>query len=309
MGQNTIQPFDNGKLKTRKVQALLDEAGVLPRRSSDRPSFLRPLRSAEALLNRVLRTAGRNPIVLRDNKHEDARVLNSALVFTPIGGGDFTVTSEINVVNGAYTLNGQMVALSDLVDCSNPGSWFDPVNDIDAGGIKMFVDDGQGGLLGRQIYFTNDLIAACIGGYTIVMEVLAGTDDCMLDVYSQNVDGSIYSEAGIQWDYIRAEFRQYLYAIPDGSSFLDETNPPTSDLPTGSPSTTVKVAITFASDHMAISVAGSAPRNVPSPGVDPSMTMFLFSTNSQHGDTSGRLRNFSIYEPVDDADLSTLSAA
>lgn len=310
MAQIPINPTDNDRLKTRKVQAMLNDLGVLPTKHDERPSFLRSRRSAAVLIDRALDGLALSPSAEKHcckNSEDFVSAINEKFA-TSFAAGDFTQAGLIDTIRGVYNLNGASVSLADMIDCSSPGPLFDPATDIDAGGIKMETIDENTGSSGKDLKFTGALLTRCLQGFTVVLEVLSGERDCNIDVYSQKSDGSIWSDAGVKFNFVNGTYNQYLYATPDGSTFIDETNPPAS-VQAVNPSTIVKIGLTLTETHMAISIAGSPARTLSSGGLDPSIESIEFSTGGGLGDTTGRLRKFDIYEVQTDEQLAVLTAA
>jgi hypothetical protein len=68
----------------------------------------------------------------------------------------------------------------------------------------------------------------------------------------------------------------------------------------------VSLALTFAVDHIAVSINGGVVSRLEHPTLDPSLSLIEMLFQSGTGD--GRFRSFAFYEAVADADLPTLSA-
>jgi hypothetical protein len=105
--------------------------------------------------------------------------------FTPgmIASGDFTNIATNNAADGVYTINGSAVAITDIIDLNLPG-WvaFDPVQDIDAGGIKPRSGSG------RIFPLTTTVLADVVpDGFTMVYDFYVGANT-ICDLTTANDD-------------------------------------------------------------------------------------------------------------------------
>lgn len=130
MAQIIINPFDNDRLKTRKVQSMLDDLGVLPADPGLRPTFLKSHRAAAALIDRALANA---PLLARcsnvNNFATEANEKFSSAYALPNGAEPLIV---LDFKNEVYESNGSAVALGDLVTENVAYGAFDPA-DVVAG--------------------------------------------------------------------------------------------------------------------------------------------------------------------------------
>lgn len=208
-----------------------------------------------------------------------------------IAGGDFTQTGEADMAGGTYTLNGEPCEITDIIDTAHAGGNFDPITDIDAGGVKP----------NKTFYIKEPLLSTMLeNGFSMVLEVSWTTE--VVSVYSASYDAGENDSIECYWGDPGAGDRLTLYAL--GVDTDTWTTP--ADLPIDDQVN--KLALTYAADHMAASVNGAAIRRIEAPGIDATMAMFYF-TFAAPGGTNARLRSFAIYETVDDADLPSLSDA
>jgi hypothetical protein len=208
-----------------------------------------------------------------------------------VASGDFTNIATNNAVDGIYTLNGEAAALGDIIDLDNDETAFDPVADIDAGGIKAKADNGAARSLAINEPLLSDLLA---NGFTMTMEMFSGQGVSMeLDLF----DPSDFDPFGF-FAYGSEAGDISLYSW-DGFG-LDDNSP----IPQGQ---IFKFAITATAERMAYSLNGGAAQPLARSGITAGMNTIKMAMNANL-DRSGRLRSFAFYEPVDDADLPTLSA-
>lgn len=210
----------------------------------------------------------------------------------PVASGDFTNIATNNAADGVYTLNGSPCAITDIIDLSNPNNAFDPVRDIDSGGIKAY-DDGVG-IHGRQLELKDPLKATVLAdGMTIVLECLTG---------------SAAPEGGVSIVPHDDDFNLNTFAecnLADTDLFALDENEYFSTSYKMLPNQINKVAFTLSDGRMAVSLNGGAVHAIESGCFSIGITNVSMSTAA---DLTSRLRSFVIYEVVDDADLPGLSA-
>lgn len=223
--------------------------------------------------------------------------VNAIQVAQPVASGDFMVASEIDAVTGTYTFNGAPVALADIVDCTT--DLFNPSQDIDAGGIKVY-DDPVNGLSGRIMAFTGDLLASVVGGFTIVVEVYTGDDFILTAEAAGDAGGSDpYSSNKVMYDSVAPSSNYDLFAIDDTDDF--------GDLAPITANSIIKIAMTNATDRLALSVAGGAAIVSAHSAIDVGSAYADFNWGT-FGNPTARIRKFTIYDVQDDADLPALSS-
>lgn len=282
---DTINPYDNDRLKTRKVRQSLAAAGQLPARRSQQPTFLRSTKTNEHLINTAL--AG-EPIVLLDSPRRDAMTINNA--FGALASGDFTNIATNNAADGIYTLNGVPCAIGDiLAPADDDPNNFDPVLDIDVGGIKSRFLGGVS-YSARIMVIVDPLLTTLLNGYTVLFEIYCGTaDDGSTQITPNNSGFSIDTYAQASLDQTK------LFAI-DATEYLG--------IHELTPSAINRIAFTMTDARMAVSVNGGTVHAIESgclTGAE--LLQIFFGTGA-----NGRLRSFTFYEVVDDAALLTLSA-
>jgi hypothetical protein len=238
--------------------------------------------------------------------HIEALQHTYGISYSAIASGDFTATSVIDPVNGAYTFNGVTVALADIIDVTTPS--FNPANDMDAGGIKLNTDDGDFG--GRSMPFIGDLFDSLVNGFTIVFEVYTG------QVFSVGIElndpvASYTATNTYAADNINGQFTRNLTALDQTSVdyFTSTSNLPGDNVTQVAADSIVKVAMTIATDRVSQSVAGESAVSIAHGGSAATADFISFDMGGGSFDTTPRIRKFSVYAPVADADLPTLSAA
>lgn len=208
-----------------------------------------------------------------------------------MASGDFTSIATNNAADGVYTLNGSPCAITDIIDMANPNTDFDPVVDIDAGGIKA--RSGEFGYSGRGLEMKDPLLASLLTGFTLLLEgyYAAAAPDGQLQVTPHDADYNINTYAAALLA------NTDLYAI-DGSEYYNTTD----YLVT--PSSINKIAFTLTPDRMAVSINGGAVHAIEAGCLD-GVSNINIGTG---GGPDSRLRSFAFYDVFDDADLPSLSA-
>ena len=214
----------------------------------------------------------------------------------PIASGNFTNIATNNAADGVYTLNGQMVAIGDIIDLAHPENNFDSVLDIDAGGIKCR-DDGGGSFLTRQFAINDPLLTTALtDGFTVLCEIDA-EEDVSLGI-SCHDDAFNFDTGGVARN-VDPSPQEINVSGTDFGTVRDFANFPTMNAIS-------KFALTVASDRVSGSINGStAITTSPVGGLDATLANIVFSLSAG---ANSRLRSFAFYEVVDDADLPTLSA-
>jgi hypothetical protein len=215
-----------------------------------------------------------------------------------LASGDFTNIATNNAADGVYTIDGESVAITDIIDLSSPVAAFDPVRDIDAGGIKVWAEDLGGGTTawhGRVLPIKEPLLSTLLGsGFTVVVEGYwpnAAGDVGDIYVFLQNADQSVYSYVEMKPNVTD------IYAI-DGNEDFNTSNHVTANAIS-------KVAITVTDARMAASINGGAAIPLESAGISAAITILTLTVAGQ---TNTRLRSFEFYAAVADGDLPMLSS-
>jgi len=206
-----------------------------------------------------------------------------------IASGDFTNIATNNAADGVYTLDGVPCTIGDIIDLEDPANQFDPLTDIDAGGIKPSHDGG--GYHTRILRVQPSLVASLVsGGFTLVLKGYTGTS-FSLGIVPANSDSSIYSQV----------------QVTTSSTQLNATDLAQSNFPNDfTDDQAVVLAMTFTEDRLSLSVNGGDTESFPHPAIDPAMVLIEMSFQSGTGD--GRFRSFAFYEVIADAELPLLSA-
>jgi hypothetical protein len=232
----------------------------------------------------------------------EQEVLDHAMLsYDVVASGNLTNIATNNAADGVYTLNGETVAITDIVDATNGETNFDPVVDLDADGIKLR-DDGGGAFLTRQLAMTPALAATLLTtGFTIVAELYAGTTISFSvsahdDAFTMDAGGTTTHSAAIP--DVQSEVKYTSVTDKDFNGPTDATKFPAF-------SQISKFALTVAADRVSASINGSELVTQVGPGLDAAMAQVVLSLS---GDGDARLRSFTFYDVVADADLPTLSA-
>lgn len=213
-----------------------------------------------------------------------------------VAAGDFMNIATNNAADGVYTLNGQTVPITDIIDVGNPNGNFDPAIDIDADGIKAREVESEDPNFGasRSIILQPSLSASLLAeGYTFVIEyfMAEGTvGNFDLIEFSEDFEFDV-SSASARHDSVKA------YTEQNGNEFAPDTAP-TLDAVN-------KLAGTITGTGVSLSLNG-APTFHSAGTTDLShFDLVRFETPAN---LTARLRSFAFYDLVDDADLPTLSA-
>lgn len=208
-----------------------------------------------------------------------------------MASGDFTNIGSANAADGVYTLNGNPATVGDIFNLSHPDTNFDPEADIDAGGLKPH-EAGE-----TAAYLNSALVSQIVGGYTAVFAVLFVDDGSVLNAQAfDNPDYNVHPGCKAQW-FLDGPVDTVETWSGDNNShdvFNDKIGGAGEH----------KIAVTVAGELISISVDGGAVFSSAFSGVNPITDGFFFNIG---GDVATRLRSFAFYEPVDDADLPTLS--
>jgi hypothetical protein len=207
-----------------------------------------------------------------------------------VASGDFTNIATNNAADGVYTLNGATVAITDIIDTENDYGAFDPVVDIDAGGIKSH----SGGF--TAIYMKDPLLSSLIAtGFTLVVELFYGAD---MSVNCNAHD----DDQGPNLSYVETQGQVRLLVGGPGPGYqtlaVNDEVPPEDEI--------CKVAMTFVDSGISYSLNGLPIHTL---AVDPLRSGWThIGITMGSGGAANRIRSFAYYEPVADADLPTLSA-
>jgi hypothetical protein len=222
---------------------------------------------------------------------------DAGISYTAMAGGDFTNIATNDATDGVYTLNGVPCAIGDIIDVAHSDGNFDPLIDVDSGGIKP-KDAGGGSVTDTFLYLTEPLLTQILGGYTAVFEVMfegdaqgAALEATAYDVPDYNITSGLIA--------------QFKIGAPDRIRLVDTANNFTDFSDEFLTSGIHKIAFTATTEKMVASVDGRPIVLVEEPGLDPLCTGYFFAIKDE---LSARLRSFAFYGVVDDADLPTLSA-
>lgn len=214
----------------------------------------------------------------------------------PIASGDFTNIATNNAADGVYTIGGVPCAIGDIIDLDHDEVNFDPILDIDAGGIKCR-DMGGGAFQTRQIPINTPLLTTLLAdGFSLLMDFLA--DDTVSLGVSVHDNAFNMDAGGTSTNDPLGPTTRTSVTDKDFNQIDDTVHYPVL-------SQLNKFAMTVAADRVSASVNGAAAVTVAGPGLDALMANLVMSFAGSEG---GRLRSFAFYEVVDDADLPSLSA-
>lgn len=222
---------------------------------------------------------------------------------SPVASGNFTNIATNNAADGVYTLNGEPAALADIVDFSHQYTNFNPATDLDAGGMKPRLDGG-GNPANTGLVMKEPLRSLLLDGFTVVVETfMSTTTQLIVDLYDDEFNFN--GQAAIQ------NYGGY-FQRADWTTLGTQNDPPLFGMNTEFNDLAVnRIAWTVAADRMALSINGNAARSVSDPdvltGTLENVQLTYYDNTVEEG-YSFRLRSFAFYEPVDDADLPTLTA-
>jgi hypothetical protein len=211
-----------------------------------------------------------------------------------LASGDFTNIATNNAADGVYTLNGNPVAIGDIIDLAHPNTVFDSVADIDAGGIGPH-ETTPDNFVDTLLVLKEPLLSQLIdNGFTLVVETFIPTTELStgftFNAYDDDFDPAAYAVCNTQyiecWSYDN-----------ESDLYVDD------DLPTQN--AVNKFAVTFTDARQAMSLNGGVVYSHEASGLGALTDLLDLAVPAAHPDT--RLRSFAFYEPVDDADLPTLS--
>lgn len=207
-----------------------------------------------------------------------------------IASGDFTNIATNNAADGIYTLNGVPCAIGDILAAADgDASNFDPVLDIDVGGIKSRFLGGVS-YSARIMVIVDPLLTTLLNGYTVLFEIYCGTaDDGSIQITPNNSGFSIDTYAQASLDQTK------LFAI-DATEYLG--------IHELTPSSINRIAFTMTDARMAVSVNGGTVHAIESGCLTGAELLQIFAGTGPNG----RLRSFAFYEVIADGGLSDLSA-
>jgi len=204
-----------------------------------------------------------------------------------IASGDFTQGS-FNAVTGTYTLNGSPATLEDIIDLSAPDNNFDPLTDMDAGGVKAVLGT-------EKLVLKNPLSSQVAVGFTLVFDVYVGTPGLLRYVRIQ---------------LFNSDYSQNAYASSNGSgidlfAINEEELIDNSGIYAHNADSINRVAFTVVDDAISASLNGGVVASLAHGGVNANTAIIYFEFA---GDADTRLRAFAFYDPVSDASLPAFSA-
>lgn len=291
MVQIPINPFDNDRLKTRKVQAMLGELGVLPTADNERPTFLRGQRTAAILIDRALAHLAPAPPLRRcSNLQDTANTANAkftAAYLVDDGGAGLPAgaIAYADFKNGTYFYGGN--ALSDFLVQNEDWGTFDPASIVPGTG---YVAPGanEGPVLAPAL--TSTLIAA--QGFTATVDLIPGVSSggtnnlqiIMVDFpgFAQQITAELSDSATASASYV--------------GDYNGQTN-----IDILSVDVLHRVAVTLSATHLAASVDGGIVATYAV--ADPFICNFIAFNVAD-----GTWERMVIYPIKTDAELSALSA-
>lgn len=203
-----------------------------------------------------------------------------------VASGDFTNISTSNIADGIYTIGGSTVMFEDIVDLGSDDTTYNPAN-VDGDGIFCEANGSQ------QLALNDPPLTDLLTGFTVVFDLLL-VDAGQINVFVHNDDYGLYSSATVGETSIELGDK-------DGNTVVNTTG---DHLTEGDN----KIAITFATDRLSVSINGRAVISGACSPLDVTMSAVAFGMSMGPGGEDCRLRSFSFYAPVDDADLPSLSA-
>lgn len=221
-----------------------------------------------------------------------------------IASGDFTQAGMAGFAAGSYTLNGASCALGDIIDLAHGDTVFNPATDIDSGGVHRH-SLGGGNYQNSTLWLNDPLLGQILTGFTAVFDVILNTD---VDLSGSRF--SVFFEIFDTYDFGAGLLADRNSQSPNP----DRISVNTAD--DGGSSTAFdgligsdgrhKIALTMTSGKVVFSIDGAAVHSLaPHPGTDPLFNGMDFSIG---GSADTRIRAFTFYDPVSDADLPGLSA-
>lgn len=215
-------------------------------------------------------------------------------IAAPIASGDFTEIATNNAADGIYTVNGEAVAIGDIIDLDHIEANFDPVQDIDAGGIKSR-DNGDGTFGTRQIPINNPLLTTLLtNGFTLLCEFDVEEDltlsiSCHDDMGNFDIGGTTLNGGPGTQRTIATDKDWNQPTDHDQFPIIGQVN---------------KFAVTVAADHVSACINGGAVITTPSGGLDPSLASIVFGFGAS---ANSRFRSFTFFEPVDSTSMQVLT--
>ncbi len=203
-----------------------------------------------------------------------------------LASGDFT--NIVNAVDGIYTLNGAPVPITDVFNTSHPDNTFDPINDIDAGGIKG----------GTGFFLVDSIVAQLVDGFTVVLECYFDRTAANARISLNMADPDYNIIAGLQLAGSTSLDRITIATIPSlGDPAIQHNN---LFQTTG----IHKIAFTFAANKTVFSLDGGAILSLAQSTLEAATDRIYFGALNM-GTT--RLRSITLYTEQDDSDLPSLS--
>jgi hypothetical protein len=212
-----------------------------------------------------------------------------------IAGMDFTDLGVIDAVNGEYYVNGAPSTIGDIIDLNQ----FDPVDKIDAGGIRPL--EGENAVIVPIAEPLNTTLLT--GGYTVVMECLFETNayvETRVLVAEGGPEPRPYALFSADWDNATDD---YIEVWSYNENAIYEFNG------IGPASGVQKVAATMTPARQAVCVSGGTVYSHEHPGMGVLSGFVQIRGGGQlTGAPNFRIKKLTFYEPVDDADLPGLTA-
>lgn len=296
----TISPFDNDRLKTRAVQDMLRDLGVLPDRNGERPSFVRNSSTAAELIDRALiglaplpaLTSARNQITL-------ANLANEKFAAAYEGGGGAEELVQIAVAdfeNDEYSIGGTPKAIADMFNVGDGWVLTAAVGLEDERVIVGSASHTDYCPAQPELYTALDTEGL---GFTAVIDVEL-VRDSGYELYFNVMNSGVPNHHGLTMGVAMAEETPKVRTFSPDTAWVPVTTAPL-----------YRIAMTRAGDTLAYSVNGSA-----GVAVDPTTATdhAAFNLHGYHwvttGTLSGRItvKKATFYRPVSNAYLPTLTA-
>ena len=285
MVQITVNPHDNDRLKTRKVQAMLRELDALPAAQNERPNFLKGERLAHLLIDRALQNIAPVPMVFGASSHKLAAVLANQKFTSAyaLPSGDEPLIL-LDFANGVYTLDGVPTTVGSMLTTDpEAGGAFDE-GDI-AAGVGYAPPDGVKG----EAAFTGEALTRVLAEATILVEFEVGATPRPAQFTMHDPD----------FNFEYALSYSSTYSITDNFDVANLLAGGTMPIAAG----LHKLVVTVENGRIAASLDGGAVVSIAAVAWDPAPTTFWLSIR---GPSIFKL--LGIYPLQDDADLPSLSA-
>jgi len=308
MAQQLIGPWDRKRVRNRKVTAMLTELGKLPADPLDRPNFLH---SPAYVANKLGAALGVElpPIPLY---RTGATILNQAFSDAYAGGGETETAIILDFTTGTFTLDGEAVALEDVLESN--AAWSSDALPTIIPDVAMIVTSVDEGAVSAAAALTAEAAAAYQDGYVVVafaqLGVLpAGTTSLAHVSFGiQDPDGSAGWYVDLECRHGSGDPLAEWEAFDNDELFETFER----EMPQDG---TIRAALRFASDGLAISVNGSANDVAAPPQALTGETRLVglnmtANASGESAEATAGIQRLEIYplSRYEAADLPTLSA-